>query len=71
MVSVVVGSVGVVWNVVAGFYWVCRGAWWGGEGRGAGLGWRLRERSCRTGHCCGKEKRVGGGFGYLHTDWEV
>ena len=68
MVSVVVRSVGVVWDEVAGFDWVSRGAGWGGEGCGAGLGWGLREGSCWTGHCCGRENWVGGDFGYLQTD---
>ena len=71
MVSVVVGSVGVVWDVMAGFYWVCRGAWWGGEGCGVGLGWGLGEGSCWTGHCCGRERSGGGGLEYLYVDWRV
>ena len=62
MVSVVVGSVGVVWDVVAGFHGVGRGAWEGGEGGSVGLGWGLRDGGCRTGHCCGREKWVGGRF---------
>ena len=61
MVSVVMGSVGVVWDVVAGFDWVGGGAWWGGEGCGGGLGWGLGEGSCWTGHCCGVVGRGGRG----------
>ncbi len=70
MVSVVVGSVRVVWDVVAGFSWVCRGACQRGVGCGAGLGRGLGEGSCWTGHCCGRERWWSGGKEYLHTDLE-
>ena len=74
VVSVVVGSVGVVWDVVAGLYWVRGGAGWGGEGCGWRLGWVLGEGSCWTGHCCGVVVgRVGWGEGWdiYNADWRV